>query len=344
MRIRELIETRAPLAGGARIGMRLLVVLLLVLLHAARPAFAETLRLAVQKTGTFAWELDIVASHGLAEKAGVALEVTELASPEAARIALVGGSADMILTDWLWVSRERTLGRRLVFRPYSSTVGAVLVPAASPIRDLAGLERKRLAIAGGPLDKSWLLLRAFASRAGFDIAKRAQVLYGAPALLYQKTLAGAADATLTFWTYSVALEARGFRRLVDIAEVERRLGTKGPVAMIGYVFDESLAEKRPGLVDRFFAITAEAKRILAGSEALWDRIAPKIGKVDETAQLALYRRTYLDGIPRRPIEEEEADARMLYAVLAEAGGPDLVGPGRELDPGTYYKGIGPAAP
>ena len=39
----------------------------------------------------------------------------------------------------------------------------------------------------------------------------------------------------------MALESRGFRRLIGMDEVERRLGAKGPVAMVGYVFDESFA-------------------------------------------------------------------------------------------------------
>ena len=64
---------------------------------------AETVRIAVQKTGTFAWELAVVRAHGLDKQANVALEVSELASPEAGKIALRAGSADIIVTDWLWV-------------------------------------------------------------------------------------------------------------------------------------------------------------------------------------------------------------------------------------------------
>ncbi len=337
MRIRELFSGRLFPRDG-------LLTLVLALLLAADPAAAEVLRLAVQKTGTFAWELEVVRTQGLAAKAGLELEVTELASPEATRIALAGGAADMILTDWLWVSRERSLGRKLVFKPYSTAVGAVMVPKGSAIASLADLDGRTLAVAGGPLDKSWLLLRALALRSGLDLAERAKVLYGAPALLYEKTAAGAADASLTYWTYSVALEARGFRRLLGMEEVERRLGAEGPVAMVGYAFDESLAREHPGLVERFFAIADEAKRILAASDAAWAGIAPRIG-IDDPAQLALYRKTYLDGVPRRRVEAEEADARLLYAVLAGIGGSTLVGSAPELDPGTFYKGlVAPASP
>ena len=40
---------------------------------------------------------------------------------------------------------------------------------------------------------------------------------------------------------------------------------------------------------------------------------------------------------RRSLAEEEADARALYGVLAEVGGTELVGPARELNPGTFYR-------
>ncbi len=296
---------------------------------------ADKLRLALQKTGTFAWELAIISERGLDRKAGLDIEVTEFASPEAAKIALMGGAADMILGDWLWVARQRNLGRRLVFAPYSTALGALMVPAASPIEDLAGLKDKKIAVAGGPLDKSWLLLQALARESDLDIAAQANIVYGAPALLYQKAANGEADATLNYWNFCVALESRGFRRLLGMDEVERRLGAKGPVAMVGYVFDEGFARTHAAALTRFFKIAAEAKDILAHSGADWEKIAGQTG-IDE-AQLALYRQTYIDGIPRRPVQEEAADARALYRVLARIGGQDLTGPAKELDEETYYK-------
>ena len=46
----------------------------------------------------------------------------------------------------------------------------------------------------------------------------------------------------------------------------------------------------------------------------------------DPAALAIYRPRYREGIVRRPLAEEEADARGLYRVLAEIGGAELVGP------------------
>jgi NitT/TauT family transport system substrate-binding protein len=298
---------------------------------------ADKLRLGVQKTGTFAWELAIISERGLDRKAGLEIKVTELASPEAAKIALMGGTVDMILGDWLWVARQRSLGRHLVFTPYSSALGAVMVPATSPIQDLAGLKGKKIAVAGGPLDKSWLLLQALARKWDLDIASQANVIYGAPALLYQKAANGEADATLNHWNFCVALEARGFRRLIGMDEVERHLGAKEPVAMIGYIFGEEFARTHAAALSRFLKIAAEARDILALSGADWEKIAQRIGIAGE-AELSRYRQTYIDGIPRRPVAEEAADARALYRILVKIGGRDLVGNAKELDEGTFYQG------
>jgi NitT/TauT family transport system substrate-binding protein len=296
----------------------------------------DRIRLAVQRTGTLAWELDVIRAHGLDRKLDLAIETVELASTEAGKIALKGGSADLMLSDWLWVARERSLGDGLVFYPSSSTLGAVMTPAQSPIRAVADLKGRKLAVAGGPLDKSWLLLQAFARRSGVDLKREATIIYGAPPLLSQKALQGESDATLTFWNFCADLESKGQRRAIGMDEVMRGLGAQGPVAIVGYTFDGAWAARNRSTVDRFLDATRQAKDILAASPNEWQRLAPRIGVSDASA-LAIYRQRFGEGIVRRPPAEEEADARALYRVLAEIGGAELVGPARELAAGTFYR-------
>jgi NitT/TauT family transport system substrate-binding protein len=299
---------------------------------------AETIRLAAQKTGTFAWELAVIHAHGLDRKANLTIEVLELASPEAGKIALRAGNADIMVSDWLFVSRERALGAKLTFYPYSSALGAVMVPAASPIRTLADLRGRKLAIAGGPIDKSWLLLQASLKQDGIDLNSEATIAYGAPPLLAAKTLDGEMDATLNYWNFCAALEAKGFRRLVGMEDILPKLGARGRIAMVGYVFDETWGDANKDTVARFIAMTRAAKEILSTSDAEWETIAPLTGASD-AATLRAYRDRYREGIPRRSIADEEADARILYRVLAGVGGRELVGPAQELDPGTFYHAI-----
>ena len=151
---------------------------------------ADRLRIAIQKTGTASWEIALMKARGLDKAAGLEIETTELASTDAGKIALEGGAADMIISDWLWVARERGLGNRLLFTPYSNALGAVMAAKGSPVHAIGDLVGRSIGVAGGPIDKSWLLLRAAALRAGLDLTKAARPVYGAPPLVAEKLAQG----------------------------------------------------------------------------------------------------------------------------------------------------------
>jgi NitT/TauT family transport system substrate-binding protein len=296
---------------------------------------ADRLRIAIQKTGTASWELEVIKAHGLDKAANLDIETIELASTEAGKIALVGGAADMVVEDWLWAARERALGGKLLFTPYSSALGAVMAPKDSPIHGVADLAGRSIGVAGGPLDKSWLLLRAAALGAGLDLTKAAQPSYGAPPLIAEKLVQGETEAALEYWNFSADLEERGFRRAIEMADVEKTLGATGPVAMTGYVFSESFAASHKDVLRRYFAAAAEARKILSEDPSAWAPIEARLRLKDDRA-LAVYRHRYLEGVPKRAIAEEAADARVLYRRLAEVGGEALVGKERELDAGLFY--------
>src|SRR5260370_701185 len=135
-------------------------------------------------------------------------------------------------------------GRRAIAasatRPELTRNSAWWAAANSPVAGLADLKGKKLAIAGGPLDKSWLMLQAEARRGGLDLNAQATIVYGAPPLLSQKALQRENDATLTFWNFCAELEGKGLKRGIDMEAIEKRLGASGPVAMLGYVFDAGL--------------------------------------------------------------------------------------------------------
>ena len=308
----------------------------LLLVTAAPLPAADTLRVGFQSSGTFAWVLDVIRRHDLAKRAGLDLRITEFASPEAAKLALNGGSIDIAISDWLWVARERALGGKLQFYPYSTAVGAVMVKADSPIKEISGLKGRVLAVAGGPLDKSWLMVRAAALKRGIDLKREATLQYGAPPLTFQKMQQGEADANLNFWNFCARLEASGFRRLLDVRDAERDLGAVEPVAMIGYVFPEAFASTHRSAIDRFLETGRAADDILASSDPEWDALRPLMKADDEATFRALRERTR-DGMPKRSLDSEVGDAGRLFKALAEIGGRELVGPSRELDPQLYYR-------
>jgi NitT/TauT family transport system substrate-binding protein len=301
----------------------------------ASPA-AETVRVGVLKFGTVNWELDTIKQHKLDEKYGVSVDVRFFASEDATNVAMMAGDVDIIVTDWLWVSRQRASGEDLTFVPYSSSVGALMVPDGSPIKSLADLKGKKIGVAGGPLDKSWLLIQGYAKHQfSLDLPAQSEIVYGTPPLLAEKAQQGELDAVLNFWNFCARLEANGFHRLVSTSDAAKALGATGDVSAIGYIFHDKWADAHPDAIAGFVKASRDAKALLGSSDAEWQRLAPVVKA--EGHELDVLRDRYREGVPDRPIEDEQADATKLYAILADLGGERLVGPGKTLAPGTFWR-------
>jgi NitT/TauT family transport system substrate-binding protein len=102
--------------------MKQLMTILLVVwwgVISATQAIAEipVLRAAMQKTGTVNWELDTIKNNGLDTKNGFVLDVMDVAAGPAGQIAFQGGEVDFIVSEWLWVARQRAAGHDYVFIP-----------------------------------------------------------------------------------------------------------------------------------------------------------------------------------------------------------------------------------
>lgn len=226
------------------------------------------IRVGVLKFGTVNWELDTLRHHGLDRANGFRLHITPFASPRATQVALLGNAVDIIVGDWVWVSRQRSEGAKFTFIPYSSAVGALMVPKQSSIRALADIGGAKIGIAGGPLDKSWLLAQAYLKHHGHaEAAKNAVLTFGAPPLLNQLLLRGDLDGVITYWHFAARLQAAGLRRVVGIGDLATALGVRGPVPLLGYMFREDWAEQHRNQVLGFAAAIRKTKQLLAGSPA-----------------------------------------------------------------------------
>jgi NitT/TauT family transport system substrate-binding protein len=274
--------------------------------------------------------------HGDDKAAGFVLDRRGLASTEASRVALLSGDADMIAGDWIWVSRQRAAGDDFTFLPFSTAVGALVVPAASDIAGIADLVGKRVGIAGGPLDKSWLLLQAVAQRRhGLGIRKVVEASFGAPPLLGEQLRYGRIDAVLTFWHFAARLEAEGYRRVLDVRELIVTLGGSADLPMIGFVFRADWARANPATLAGFVAALRAAQQRLAHDDAEWERLRPLI-KPSSDAELVRLRDVFRAGIP--PAEGDwPTAAAAIFSVLSEQGGPKLVGDAPMLQPGTFWR-------
>ncbi|MGN6772586.1 MAG: ABC transporter substrate-binding protein [Rhizobiaceae bacterium] len=305
---------------------------------AGRPRSAHAapkVRAGVLKFGTVSWELDTIRHNKLDTANGIDLEIAYFAGEEATNVGILAGTIDIIVSDWLWVSRQRSEGGDLTLVPYSTAVGAIMVKPDSPVRTIGDLKGRKLGVAGGALDKSWLLMQAMAKRDhSIDLAAESDIAYGAPPLLSEKARQGELDAVLNYWHFCARLEADGFRRLISVEQAEKALGASGPVSAIGYIFHDKWAAETPQAILGFIKASARAKDILAKSDEAWLRLAPIMRA--EGNELEKLRDRYREGIPRRPVADDAEDAAKLYKVLADIGGEKLVGKAREMAPGTFW--------
>lgn len=315
----------------------ILVVLVVFAFSTTGVVAAETIRVGVLKFGTVNWELNAMKAGAFDAKNGVNVEIVGFAGEDATAVALRAGDVDIIVSDWLDVSRARASGDDLTFVPYSSSTGAIMVPGDSSIGSLRDLKARKIGIAGGPLDKNWLLIQALVKRDyGADLAAENEIIFGAPPLLMEKAKQGEMDAVLNFWYYCARLEASGFRRLVSGADAASALGAAGAVSALGYVFHEEWADEHPDAIMGFIKASRDTKTLLKQSDGEWDRLHADGAIQDQGAALLKLRERYREGIPNRPADQEAADAAKLYGVLAELGGKKLAGNSTSMAPGTYW--------
>ena len=318
----------------------LFLIAIFLSLFTAQETLAELVqvRAGVLSYGTVNWELNVVKHHGLDKTEGVELLVTKLGGKNASAVALQGGEVDVIVTDWIWVSRQRAVGANYTFFPHSLAVGGLMVRPDADISRISDLRGRKIGIAGGPVDKSWLMLRAYAKKAiGVDLKDVAIPMFAAPPLLNNIMLKGDIPAVLNFWHYGARLKAAGMKELISVTDLLPALGVKRRPPLLGWVFSESWAKKNNLAIRGFLKSLRAAKKIIATSNTEWDRLRPLTKAKNDDTFLAL-RKAYRAGIPKSFGVDDIAAAKALFKTLAKYGGSKLVGDSLALTEGTFWSG------
>lgn len=192
----------------------------LAMLAATTSAFAfagesEELTLGVQATGTVKWELAAMAALGIDKKHHLVLTVRNVADSKAGQIALQAKEVDVILSDFVWVSLQRDQGNMVTMVPHSLTVGGLVVDPAAGITTLADLKGKTLAVSGGPVDKSYVILAAeYNKLTGGNLTEDADAKFGAPPLVNELITGGQAQAALNLWNWNSRAKLAGKTELI----------------------------------------------------------------------------------------------------------------------------------
>ncbi|GAW87126.1 NitT/TauT family transport system substrate-binding protein [Bathymodiolus platifrons methanotrophic gill symbiont] len=294
------------------------------------------IRLGVLAFGTVNWELTAMQQSGMMETENYQLQVVKMANPQAGKIALLSGAVDMIVADWIWVSRQRSQGKGYTFYPYSNTTGALVVAKNSSIKQLQDLKDKKLAVAGGELDKNSLLLQALMQKQGqAKIFNSMEKVYGAPPLLSQQMTLQRVDALLTYWHYAARMEAEGYSVLMTGADILQGLGVQESVPSIGYVFDRLWADNNKAAVQAFLQNTQLTKDLLCTDKTAWQGIKSLTRAKTEEVNLLL-RQKYCAGRILSWGEKEQLAAARVYQYLREISSKRLTGNAETIQSGTFW--------
>ncbi|MCV2447146.1 ABC transporter substrate-binding protein [Paracoccus sp. DMF] len=301
----------------------------------AQEAELPAIRVGTLENGTVNWELQTIIKRGFDRANGFRLVPMVLAGNPATQVAMQGAEVDTIVSDWLWVAQQRARGTGFAFLPYSTAVGGLMVRADSPARTLADLRGKKIGIAGGPVDKSWLILRAWSrEELGEDLADISQQVFGAPPMILNAAETGEVDAAINFWHFQAKMQARGMRELISVATAAEALGLDPGTPLLGYVLRDDWIAANPALATGLARASRAAKELLASDDAAWEDLRPLMEARDD-AEFQALRAGWRAGIPL-PGPVDVANAQAMFATMARLGGDELTGGVTTLPDGLFW--------
>jgi NitT/TauT family transport system substrate-binding protein len=323
----------------ARFSTLVLAAFSLIVLSFGQAVAAPEVRVGTLQFGTVNWELGVI-GDGIDQKHGFTLKPVVLADKDATSVALLSGEVDAIVTDWIWVAKQRSLGRDFTFVPFSRSVGALMVDPAKGYKTLGDLKGKSLGIAGGASDKSWVLLQAYAQKTeGMDVGKAVDAQFAAPPMLNELMLRGKLDGVLNFWNFNARLKEKGMVPLITISEILPALGLKTSPPLLGWVFSEKWAKENPDLAKGLIDASYAAKQAMKTDDALWLELRPKMD-ADSDSLFEILKAGYREGIPESYTEADVAAASDAFDLM-RAIDANAVGGLDKLPAGTFFPAYRP---
>ncbi len=305
----------------------------------ANDAFSKDLanvRVGVLKYGTVNWEIDVIKHYQLDKKYHFNLQMTPLSNKNASAVALQSNAVDIILGDWLWVNRQRFNGKNYTLFPTSIASGGLYINNKSNINSLQDLKHSKIGIAGGSVDKNWLLLQAYAKKLHqLDIKKNAELVFATPPLLNRLMQKNNVDSAINFWHYNARLSAKEYRVLISVPQMLSELGITGQVPLLGWIFDHSWATQNEALTG-FLQASNEAKQRLLLCDEEWQRIR-SLTKAENDDVFNALKNEYRDRILKEFTTKEIQASKQIFTILAEQGGRDLVGKATTVADKTFWK-------
>jgi len=287
--------------------------------------------------GTAQWEMKIIKDQELDEEHGINLILRNVSNSRAGQVALLAGEVDIILSDFVWVAGQRSHGNMITAVPHSLAVGGVMVAPGSTISSVDDLAGKTIGIAGGPVDKSWVILQAYYALNHEDrLVDQVTARFGAPPLINELLANGQVDAALNFWHFNARSKAAGMQELKSVASMVTDLGAEVQPPLLVWAFSEDTASDMEDGVLGFLNASYDAKQVLLSDDDVWTGLRELMRAADNDQLFTTLQSDYRAGIVEHYDQSTIDAAAKSFELMAEFGGSDLVGDATSLPEGTFW--------
>ena len=295
--------------------------------------------------GTVQWEMKTIKRLGLDNANGIELEVIGYGGDDASAIALAAGEVDAIVSDYFFVSAQRAQGVGYTYVPHTNAVGGVVVKLSDNINSVEDLRGKTIAVSGGPVDQTFLMLRAWSlQNLGEDAVDAMNVVFPVVPQANLLLANGEAQGLMNLWHWNSRMlaDSANYKQLISTAEIYAGLGIERVAPSLGWVFRESWADDNPASIRGFLGASIAAKGVLKNDDDAWVTLRPEMSpdavQTDDNLFRTL-RDQYRLGIPVSYDPNDISHAEQAFSILSDLGGEELVGESPVLAPGTFWSGF-----
>ncbi len=234
------------------------------------------------------------------------------------------------------MARQRGNGRDYAFYPYSSVSGGVILGNKTTLESITDLSGKRIGVAGGELDKNWLLLSAlYRQKSGNSLQEQAEISFAAPPLLSRQLKAGQLDLVLTYWHFAARLEAEGFKQWGDGSALLQAMQLDPDMPFLGYVFRRNWAEQNRAALNAFLRGVAGTRTDICQQDAAWQMVIP-LTRTEDDKTLNLLRQRYCRGQVENWENRHRAEIKKTFETLKDLSQSRLTGGQAEPDAQTFW--------